>query len=82
MDAVVSELAHALKVAAAKLVTAGRNRADGGAEILTYADEVLAAKTNWSEALYTLDDVEVVEPDVSELEAEIERLKVALANGS
>ena len=50
--------------------------------IATYADEVLAAKTNWSEALYQIDDVEEDEQDVSELEAEIERLKAELAKAS
>lgn len=45
--------------------------------IATCADEVLAARTNWSEALYQIDEVE---PDVSELEAEIERLKAELSN--
>ena len=47
--------------------------------IATYAAEVLAAKTNWSGALYQIDEVE---PDVSELEAEIERLKAQLSKAS
>lgn len=43
--------------------------------VALYADEVLAAKTNWSEALYKVDD----EPTMDELQAEIERLRSELA---
>lgn len=46
--------------------------------IATYADEVLAAKTNWSEALYDFDNADD-EPSIDQLQAEIERLRAELA---
>lgn len=46
--------------------------------IATYADEVLAARTSWSEAPYQIED----EPTMDELQAEIERLRSELAKAS
>ena len=50
--------------------------------VAVYADEVLAARTNWSEALYEFEDGEDDEPSIEELQAEIERLQAELADAS